>query len=74
MSALERFLQYLRELVRLADLYHGGALELQAAKDTMMPWALKLVYVLLDEMTIEDVREACRQHPDAERVIGYARQ
>lgn len=73
MNAVERFLQYLAELVRIAGLYRGGHIERDLAKSTMMPWALKLVYVLLDEMTADDVAEACRRHPDAERVIGYAR-
>ena len=72
MNAVDRFLQYLAELVRIAGLYHGDAIERDLANSTMMPWALKLVDVLVDEMTIEDVAEACRRHPDAKRVIGYA--
>jgi hypothetical protein len=73
MNAVERFLQYLNELVRVAGLYRGGHIERDLAKSTMMPFAINLVNVLLDEMTVEDVAEACRRHPDAERVIGYAR-
>lgn len=69
MNALQRFLSCLAELIRLRDLYFGGILVRERCKDLMIPWAMKLVTIVWEELTYEDCKEAMRQHPDAERVL-----